>query len=211
MQTGLDCILPEKIENGSQKSTACFKDTTQHQINGVSVFLKAITKISKVGSSLIDMSSNPKLEKRKASSIAFIEHRGPYDKVPWEEYIERLYNWAKEQKVMPGFYPMGIYHDNPEEVPAEQCGSNIAITFKGGAAELKGIKIGKLPDMTVASLSHKGPGSEFKNTYSKLSKWIKEKGYVVSGSPIEVYSKKPEVVNGVTILYAKVMIPVKKR
>lgn len=28
------------------------------------------------------MPSNPKLEKRKASSIAFIEHQGPYDKVP---------------------------------------------------------------------------------------------------------------------------------
>jgi len=43
-----------------------------------------------------------------------------------------------------------------------------------------------------------------------LSKWIEDKGYTVIGAPIEVYSKKPEVVNGVIILYAKVMIPVKK-
>jgi len=65
---------------------------------------------------------------------------------------------------MPGFYPMGIYHDDPDKVPAEACSSNIAITFKGDAVESRDIKIGKLPDMSVASLSHKGPGSEFKNT-----------------------------------------------
>lgn len=111
---------------------------------------------------------------------------------------------------MPGFYPMGIYHDNPEKVSAEQCRCNIAITFKGDAVESKGIRVGKLPDMSVVSLSHKGPGSEFKNTYSRLSEWIKDKGYVATGTPIEVYSKKPEIVNGVTILFAKVMIPVKK-
>jgi effector-binding domain-containing protein len=41
--------------------------------------------------------------------------------------------------------------------------------------------------------------------------WIAEKGYEVSGPPMEVYSKKPQVVGGVTILYAKIMIPVKKK
>jgi effector-binding domain-containing protein len=56
-----------------------------------------------------------------------------------------------------------------------------------------------------------GPGSEFKNTYTKLTGWVEKKGYQISGPPIEVYSKKPEVIGGVTILYAKVMMPVKKK
>lgn len=153
----------------------------------------------------------PKLETRKAANLAYIEHQGPYDKVPWEDYMKRLYGWAKEQKVMPGFYPMAIYLSDPEMISPEMCRSEIGITFKGRAKEQAGVKIRKMPAMKVATISHKGPGSEFKNTYSKLHDWIEKKGYRTSGPPIEVYSKKPEVVGGVTILYAKVMMPVTKK
>jgi effector-binding domain-containing protein len=155
--------------------------------------------------------ANPKLETRKAANLAYIEHKGPYDKVPWEDYIKRLYGWAKEQKVMPGFYPMAIYHDDPEKTTPEEVRSDIGITFKGRAKEQAGVKTRKMPAMKVAAISHKGPGSEFKNTYAKLTEWINKKGYMISGPSIEVYSKKPEVVSGVTVLYAKVMIPVRKK
>jgi effector-binding domain-containing protein len=155
--------------------------------------------------------ANPKLETRKAANLAYIEHKGPYDKVPWEDYVKRLYGWAKEQKVMPGFYPMAIYHDDPEKTTPEGSRSDIGITFKGRAKEQAGVKTRKMPAMKVAAISHKGPGSEFKNTYAKLTEWIDKKGYKISGPPIEVYSKKPEVVSGVTVLYAKVMMPVKKK
>jgi len=106
---------------------------------------------------------------------------------------------------------MAIYHDDPQKTPPEQCRSDIAITFKGRAKEEDGIKIRKMPAMTVATISHKGPGSEFKNTYAKLADWIGKKGYKTSGPPIEVYSKKPELVGDVTVLYAKVMMPVRKK
>jgi len=155
--------------------------------------------------------SSPKVESRKAASIAYIEHLGPYDKVPWEEYMQRLYGWAKGQKVMPGFYPMAIYHDDPKKTPPERCRSEIAITFKGDGKEQGGVKTRRLPEMTVATISHKGPGSEFQKTYARLMEWITEKWYTVSGPPIEVYTRKPEVVGGVTVLYAKVMMPVKKK
>jgi effector-binding domain-containing protein len=154
---------------------------------------------------------SPKLECRGEANLAYIEYRGPYDKVPWEEYIHRLYGWAKEQKVMPGFYPMAICIDDPKTVSQKDCRSEIAITFKGKAAPTASIKTRQLPAMKVATISHKGPGSEFSNTYAKLMEWIAEKGYEVSGPPMEIYSKKPEVVDGVTILYAKVMMPVKKK
>jgi effector-binding domain-containing protein len=155
--------------------------------------------------------AGPKLESRKATSIVYIEHTGPYDQVPWDEYMHRLYGWAKEQKVMPGFYPMAICHDNPVEVAQEKCRSDIAISFKGKAKATSGLKIKQLPAMKVASISHKGPGSEFGSTYGKLHDFIAEKGYELSGPPMEIYSKKPEVVKGLTIIYAKVMMPVKKK
>ena len=155
--------------------------------------------------------TGPKFEERKASSLAYIEHKGPFDKIPWQEYIEKLYGWAKEQKVMPGFYPMGIYLDDPNVVPHEECRTEIAITFKCEARESSGVKIRQMPAMKVASISHKGPGSEFQKTYGVLMGWIEKKGLEVSGPPMEIYSKKPEVVGCETILYAKIMMPIKKK
>ena len=155
--------------------------------------------------------AGPKVEERKASNLAYIEYEGPYDKVPWPEYMGKLYGWAKEQKVMPGFHPMAIYHNSPEDTPPEKLRSDIAITFKGKAKASFGVKTRDLPAMKVATVSHKGPGAEFKNTYAKLTEWIDQRGYKISGPPIEVYGKKPEVIGGVTIIYAKVMMPVSKK
>ncbi len=42
----------------------------------------------------------------------------------------------------------------------------------------------------------------------RLGEFIQKSGRRPSGPPIEVYSKRPEVVDGVTILYSKIMIPV---
>jgi effector-binding domain-containing protein len=155
--------------------------------------------------------ANPKIEARKAANLAYIEHKGPYDQVPWETYMGQLYGWARSQKVMPGFHPMAIYYNDPLKTSPEESRSDIGITFKGRAKDQVSVKMRKMPAMKVATISHKGPGSEFKNTYAKLAEWIAEKGYVVSGPPIEVYSKEPEIVNGVTVLYAKVMMPIKKK
>ncbi len=150
----------------------------------------------------------PRFEERKEAMLAYIEHRGPYDQIPWDELIPRLYGWAKEQKVMPGFHPMGIYYDDPNEVPRDECRSDVAITFKGGARAAGRVMIRPLPSMKVATLSFKGPSEEYSKAYKTLGDWIEEKGYRVTGPSIEIYSKMPEVVGGVTVLYAKIMMPV---
>ncbi len=153
----------------------------------------------------------PKLESRNAANLAYIAHVGPYDELPWEESIQRLYNWAKTQKVMPGFYPMALYHGDPETTPPESRRTEIAITFKGRAKEEGDVHIRKLPAMRVATVSHHAPASEFTATYEKLKDWISKKNYEISGPPIEVYSKRPEVVGDVTVLHAKIMMPVEKK
>jgi len=155
--------------------------------------------------------ANVKLESRKPMTIAYIEHVGSYGKIPFDKLIGKLYGWAKENKVMPGFHPMGIYHSYPKGTPPEECRSSIAIPIYGKAKPSGDIKIKKLLAMKVASYSHKGPASEYQKSYDKMETWIKEKGYVLAACPIEIYSKKPEVVKGETILYAKIMMPVEKK
>ena len=151
-----------------------------------------------------------KLESRKAMTVAYMEYKGSYGKIPFDKYMGALYGWAKEQKVMPGFYPMGVYVSDPKTTPPEECKAEIAISFKGKAKETDGIRIKKVPAMKVASYSHKGPASEYQNSYDKIASWMREKGYDMAGPPIEIYSKKPEMVDGQLIIYTKIMFPVKK-
>jgi effector-binding domain-containing protein len=151
-----------------------------------------------------------KLEKRKPLKIAYIVHVGSYGNIPFDKYIPQLYEWAKKNKVMPGFYPMGIYMSDPKTTPPDKCVTELAISFKGDGHPEGDIKVMDLPEMTVASYSHKGPASEYQKSYDTLTSWIAEKGYTMSGPPIEVYSKKPEMVGGQMIIYTKIMFPVVK-
>lgn len=47
--------------------------------------------------------------------LAYIEHIGEYSKVPYDKYVPRLFEWAKENKVTPGFKNINVFHDDPEE------------------------------------------------------------------------------------------------
>ena len=152
-----------------------------------------------------------KVEKRKRTKLAYIEHTGKYSEIPFQKYFEKLYGWARENHVRPGFYPLGIYHDSPDEISASKLKSEIAIPIYGAAKPEADIKIKDIPAMTVAAISHKGPSTEYPNTYRKLREWIAERGYEWSGPSIEVYTRKPEIVGGETILYAKVEAPIRRK
>ncbi len=151
-----------------------------------------------------------KLEKRKALRIAYVDYVGSYSKIPFDKVIPQLYEWAKRNRVMPGFYPMCIYMSDPKTTPPEKCVTELAISFKGDGKAEGEIKVKDIPEMTVAAYSHKGPASEYQKSYDLIGSWITENGYTVVGPPIEVYSKKPKMVDGNMIIYAKIMFPVIK-
>ncbi len=151
-----------------------------------------------------------KREKRKSARLAYIEHVGVYDKIPFGEYIERLYGWEKKNHVRPGFYPMGIFLDPPDAKPQEKLRSEIGIQIYGEARSTDGILIKELPTMEVACISHKGPSAEHPKTYSDLSEWITRHGYEWAGPSIEIYTRKPKLVRGETILFTKIMAPLRE-
>ncbi len=151
-----------------------------------------------------------KLEKRKATTLAYIEYKGPYNSIPFDRCIPRLYEWVKTKKIMPGFFPICVYHSDPKATPPEDCMTDIAITVKGNPKPEGDIKIRKLPAMTVATLSHKGPASKYQDSYKALTEFVRKKGCTMIGPPMEIYAKKPEMVDGQLTIYAKIMFPVRK-
>ena len=148
-----------------------------------------------------------KMEKRKPTKFAYVEHVGPYDKIPFKEYIEKLYGWAKVNHIRPGFYPMGLFLDPPTSTT---CRSEIGIQIYNQAKPEDGIMIKELPKASVATISHKGTSEEYPKTYRELNDWISTHGYKWAGPSIEIYTRKPKVVGGATILYAKIEAPVEK-
>ncbi len=149
-----------------------------------------------------------KIEKKKPVKLAYIEHVGAYDSIPFEEYLERLFEWAKENRVRPGFYPMGLFFEPPCSAPPEKLRSQIGIQIYGEAKPGKGIQIKEMPEMDVATISHRGPSSDYPVTYENLSDWIDGHGYERSGPPMEIYTRKPKVVGGATIFYTRIEAPV---
>ncbi|UCE37906.1 MAG: GyrI-like domain-containing protein [Thermoplasmata archaeon] len=152
-----------------------------------------------------------KIKTINAQKLAYLEHTGDYSSIPYGQYFDKLYAWAKEKKVRPGFKPLGIFHDNPEKTPPEQCRSEIAIPIIGDAESDEEIKVKELPEMEVAVIKHKGSSEEYQNTYKTLGEWIIQNGYEWAGPCMEVYTKKPKVKGEQTIMYATIQAPVKKK
>ncbi len=157
------------------------------------------------------MSAKIKIKHRKSGNIAYMEHKGPYDSIPFDKYYTDLYSWAKENKARPGFKPMAIYMSNPNETPKDELVTLIAIPI-GITIESKGdVKTKNLPEMDVAVFKHAAPAEEYENSYTDLAKWIEDNGFEVTDPLMEIYGKKPKVKNGKTIIFSDIQFPVKKK
>lgn len=152
-----------------------------------------------------------KIEKTKPIKLAYIEHIGEYSKVPFGEYIPRLYEWAKENKVRPGFKNINVYHDDPQEKNPSECKTWVGIPIKGDANPDNEVKIEEIPAMDVAVIKFKGSPDEIKNAYEKINEWMNENEYEWNGPSFEVCTKKPKEKNGQMILFSTIQVPIKKK
>lgn len=152
-----------------------------------------------------------KVKTRKGGKVAYIAHTGSYMKVPYDELFGKLYGWAKQNKVRPGFKALGIFMDNPEKTPPEQCRSEIGISIYGDGPETDRIKVKTLPDMEVAVMKFKGESEDYMKAYNEIGEWTEANGYEWAGPCIEEYTKKPKVKDGKTIMFANIQVPVKRK
>jgi len=152
-----------------------------------------------------------KLKKSKGCNVAYILHVGAYDKVPYGDHYDKLFEWAKEKRLRPSGPPMALFLDKPEETPPEKCRCEVAIPIEGEAKPEGEIKIKKIPSTDVASITHRGPTSDYPKTYEKLHKWVDENGYVYAGPITEIYLSKPKAVRGETLVFTNIQVPIKKK
>ena len=150
-----------------------------------------------------------KIKKRKPRTIAYIRHKGDHSKIPYKEYIDRLYEWSKRKRARPGMRPMSIYIDNPKKKPKNKLRTDIAVPIKKGIKGEGKIKIKDLPKSKFASMKFKGSPDEYDKAYSELEDWIKENGYKISGKPVEIFTGTPKEEKGKTVIRSRIEIPIK--
>lgn len=152
-----------------------------------------------------------KLKRRRGAKAAYIEHVGPYETVPFDQHIGRLYAWAKQNRLKPGLRPFTIHPDDPNITPKSQLRSWVAITVSGDAKPGNGVMLLGMRESPVASLNHEAPASEYGNSYRVLAEWIAAEGLEIAGPPAEFYYRKPVSTDGQTIIYADIQFPVRKK
>jgi len=152
-----------------------------------------------------------KVKKFKPIRLAYIEHRGPYDKIPFEQYYENLFGWAKEAGAKPGFRPVGIYPTSPKDTPPKNLIAQIGIPIRADVGGTKDIKIKEVPAMTTAQAKFKGPSDEIEATYDVMTRWVIDNGYEIIGPSMEVYTGKPRIKEGKMHLKYVIHMPVKKK
>jgi AraC family transcriptional regulator len=153
-----------------------------------------------------------KVKKVKQMKLAYIEHKGPYDQVPFDEYYAELYGWVKEQKgVHPGFKPLAVYPDDPKATAPEQLRTQVAVPIVGDAKEDDTIKIMEMPAMECAVLEFKGSPEEYGNAYKELAAWTEQNGYDWAAPPFELHTKKPKTKDGKCTMFSKIHAPIKKK
>lgn len=151
-----------------------------------------------------------KVKKRKPTKVAYVEYTGEYSTIPFDEAISKLYAYAKSKKLRPGFKPFAIYLDDPHKGDWNTIRTQVAISINKLGEPTETVSVTELPQMEVATMKFTGCSEEYQQAYDELGKWIAEQGYKMAGPPLEIWGKKPKVVNGKSIINSEIQFPIIK-
>jgi len=115
-----------------------------------------------------------------------------------------------DKEIEPAGAPFGIYYDDPNKVPPDECRYDICIPI---SAEIEGdslVQIKEIAEMEVASIMHKGAYENVGPSWGKLYGWIFKNKYEPAGPGMEVYLNSPMEVPEDSLL-TEIQVPVKKK
>jgi AraC family transcriptional regulator len=125
--------------------------------------------------------------------VAYVQLVGPYGEVMGPAF-GRLFGWAGANGVAPLGPPLGIYYDDPSQVPPEKLRSEACIPVGPQVRGSGEVQVKDLPAGEVAVLTYKGPYSGVGPAYNELYGWIGQHGYRPIEPCFEVYLNDPDQV-----------------
>jgi AraC family transcriptional regulator len=131
--------------------------------------------------------------RRPTVSIAFVSHRGAYDKCgeAWDRLLEIL---GVEGWLGGDVDFFGVCYDNPEDVPEEELRYDACAAVPRNFPSYEGIDLGKLTGGLYAVTTHFGAYSQLGESWTRLfGSWLPWSGFEPGDSPcFEQYFNSPE-------------------
>lgn len=123
--------------------------------------------------------------------VATVRHTGPYDQI--SEAFERMSPIAADNGLFAAeSYMLGLYHDDPGTVAADQLRSDAAISLKDGVSAPAGTKEMNVPAGRYARATYKGPYSGLPDAWAQLMSWLGEReDKMADGMSYELYRNDP--------------------
>jgi AraC family transcriptional regulator len=138
-------------------------------------------------------------------TLIYLKHTGPYDQMG--EVFARLAEYATKKELTGDV--VGIYYDDPAQVPAEELRSEIGLVAREGTVPDSGYSMQVVPAQKVVYTILKGPYDEIAKEYPYMMQWIEENGYEASGPLMEIYLEAgPDIPQ--EQLVTEVRIPIKE-
>ncbi len=124
-----------------------------------------------------------RIEDCKPMTLAAIRHVGPYLEV--EKPFNQVFAWAAGAGAMgPKTKVIGVYHDDPSEVPEADCRSDVGITVAPGTATEEPVRLIDIPGGRHAVLHFKGAYAELHGAYTWFfGTWLPESGHEPGDAP----------------------------
>ena len=134
------------------------------------------------------------VKKTEPMTVAFISKKGDYSQIGGS--FGELYGWIAEKGCIPAGPPLGVYFNNPAEVPPEELLWELQSPVAGDVApsgpDERGLGVKRVEGRMVASATHEGPYDQVGAVYDAVASWIMGNGYQFAGPPEEVYLSDPE-------------------
>ncbi|GGC98766.1 MerR family transcriptional regulator [Enterococcus wangshanyuanii] len=100
------------------------------------------------------------------------------------KHLAELFEKLSTEKLTPTGPPLTIYHSS--DFDPEDADMELAVPVAEQTKETRSV-----PSCLCAFSTYVGPYAELDSVYSKLVKWIEEKGYKMAGAPFEIYQTDP--------------------
>lgn len=135
---------------------------------------------------------NVEIKEMPSLRVATVEHRGPYNRI--SQAFARLGERAAAANLFgPEAMMLGIYHDDPETVPAAELRSEAAMVVSADAVIPEDLGEQVLAAGRYAWMTHVGPYEKLGDTWARLmGEWLPQSGHRIGdGVAYEIYRNTP--------------------
>lgn len=145
----------------------------------------------------------PEIKHFAKRHVAFVAEVGAWPQ-SIQRGFERLFAWIGANNVQPMGPSMGIFYDDPAQVPADKLRSELCVSVADNVNGSGDVRVKEIGGFEAATIIYQGDAN-ITPAYNQVYDWLHAQGYHESGAPLEVYLSMPG-----EEIRAEIVVPVVK-